>query len=51
MSLAFLSNLGYLLLDIDVEEVPVTLRVPAVPQIGYPRDQTLPHHIHTEGQL
>lgn len=49
--MAVLSTLGYFLLDFDVEEVPITLRVPAVSQIGYPRDQTLPYHVPTEGQL
>lgn len=49
--MAVLSTLGYSLLDIDIEEVPITLGVPAVPQIGYPRDQALLYHVHTEGQL
>lgn len=49
--MAVLATLGYSLLDIDIEEVPIALRVPGVTQIGYPRDQTLPYHFHTEGQL
>jgi len=49
--LAVFSTLGYCLLNTDVEEIPITLRVPAVSQVGHSRDQTLPCYIHTEAQL